>query len=135
MDERGQVTVLILGFLMIVLATVGVAVDGTRAFMHRRALQNAADAAVLAAAGEIDTGLYYESGGRVISLQRRAAHEVAASWLRARRVTGAATLRVDASRVTLVVRDRITPGFLGLLGIKDLPVAVEAVAEPVPGSP
>jgi hypothetical protein len=54
-DERGQIAVLALGLALVVFAIAGLAVDGTRAFLARRSLQNLADAAALAGAGELDT--------------------------------------------------------------------------------
>lgn len=135
MDERGQITVMVLGFTIVVMSVLGVAADGTKAFIHRRTLQNAADAAVLAAAGELDTGTYYSSGGAIVRLDPRGARRRAAEWLALRGVGGAAGIRVDGTRVSLVLRDTIPAGFLGLLGIPRLPVAVEAVAEPHRGAP
>ncbi|MGI8774393.1 MAG: pilus assembly protein TadG-related protein [Actinomycetota bacterium] len=135
MDERGQITVMVLGFVVVVMSVLGVAIDGTKAFIHRRTLQNAADAAVLAAAGELDTQAYYSSGGSVVQLDQRAARRRAAEWLSMRGVGAVTDIHVDAAGVSLVLRDTVSSGFLGLLGISRLPVVVEAVAEPHPGAP
>ena len=43
MSERGQVTVMALGLALMSLVMAGLAVDGTKAFLLRRTLQNAAD--------------------------------------------------------------------------------------------
>jgi uncharacterized membrane protein len=51
--EHGQTTVLVVGLALVVFAVTGLAVDGTRAFLLRRTLQNVADASAVAAAGEI----------------------------------------------------------------------------------
>lgn len=135
MDEKGHVTVLILGCVLILMGVLGVALDGTKAFIHRRTLQNAADAAVLAAAGELDAQAYYASDGAVVKLDVKAARTRAAEWISKRGLTAALDVRVDSARVTLVLRDAVSSGFLGLVGIREIPVAVEAAAEPLPGAP
>lgn len=66
---------------MLVFATSGLAIDGTRAFLYRRTLQSAADAAALAGAGELDATRYYASKGRAVRIDPRAAEEVARRWL------------------------------------------------------
>ena len=53
-DERGTVTVLTIGLVMVVVAIAGLAVDGTRVFIERRALQSAADGAAVAAAAQVE---------------------------------------------------------------------------------
>ena len=68
MSERGQVTVMALGLALMSLVMAGLAVDGTKAFLLRRTLQNAADSASLAGAGEIDGDAYYGSGGKTLEL-------------------------------------------------------------------
>lgn len=135
MDERGQITVMVLGFVVVVMSVLGVAIDGTKAFIHRRTLQNAADAAALAAAGELDMRAYYSSGGSVVRLDPRAARGRATEWLSMRGIGAAADIHVDDASVSLVLRDTVPSGFLALLGISRLPLVVEAVAEPRPGAP
>lgn len=68
MNERGQTTVLVLGMALLAFALSGVAVDGTRAWLYRRTLQNAADGAALAGAAELDRSAYYASGGESVVL-------------------------------------------------------------------
>lgn len=135
MDEKGHVTVLILGCVLILMGVLGVALDGTKAFIHRRTLQNAADAAVLAAAGELDVQAYYASDGAVVKLDVKAARTRVAEWISKRGVTSTLDVRVDSARVTVVLRDTVPSSFLSLVGISEIPVAVEAVAEPLSGAP
>ncbi len=134
MAERGQVTVLVLGLALVVFATAGLAVDGTRAFLMRRSLQNAADSSAVAGAGELDADLYYASGGQRIELDAAAARQVAIELLAARGLK--ATVDVDATRrsVTVVLRGFIETSFLGVVGIDRVPVAANARAEPFAGA-
>lgn len=134
-EEKGQVTILVLGFALVAFAVAGLAVDGTRAFLMRRSMQAAADAATLAAAGELDVVRYYESGGEQVWLDPAAARAVAQDWLAARGLPATAIIETTPQGVALVLRGRVRATFLGLVGIDELPVAVEARAEPVAGAP
>jgi uncharacterized membrane protein len=132
--EAGQVAVLVVGLALVAFAVAGVAVDGTRAWLLRRTLQNAADAAALAGAGELDQEAYYTSGGVRVALDPEAARSKAAAWLAGRGLDVMADIDADAFGVRVVVRGRLPTTFLGLVGIGRVPVAAEATAEPV-GAP
>jgi putative Flp pilus-assembly TadE/G-like protein len=132
--ERGQVTVFVLGMAMVAVAVVGVAVDGTRAFLARRTLQNAADSAALAGAGELDEARLYGSGGRVVVLDPVSARRLAAEWLARRGLRVEAEIVADRSRVVVALRDEVATSFLGILGVGSIPVAAQADAEPRAGS-
>ncbi|MDQ3916305.1 MAG: pilus assembly protein TadG-related protein [Actinomycetota bacterium] len=134
-DERGQVTVLVLGMALLAFAVAGLAVDGTRAWLLRRSLQNAADAAALAGAGEIDRRAYYSSGGRSITLDPAASEAVATRWLAARGVAARASVTSAGDRVTVTMRAEMPTTFLALVGVRTLGVGVEADAAPIAGSP
>lgn len=134
-DERGQVTVLILGMALIAFAVAGVAVDGTRAWLLRRSLQNAADAAALAGAGEIDRAAYYSSGGKVVRLDAASSESAAARWLRYRGLDARASVAARPERVAVVMRAELDTTFLALIGVRSLEVAVEADAAPAAGTP
>src|SRR5579862_3631924 len=54
-DEDGQSLVLMALFVSMILVISVVVIDGSNLFVHRRSLQNAADAAALAAAQDINT--------------------------------------------------------------------------------
>jgi Putative Flp pilus-assembly TadE/G-like len=132
-DERGQVSVLALGLALISLAIAGLAVDGTRAFLLRRTLQNAADSASLAGAGEIDRGDYYSSGGQDVGLSVREAARTAREHLQQRAIDADVSLEVEDDGITLVLRDTSDTLFLGLIGIPKVPVAVESNAAAITG--
>ena len=67
--QRGSVTVLVAGMSLVLVAFVGLAVDGGEIQAQQRESQNAADGAALAAATAIinaDNYGYYESDARTI---------------------------------------------------------------------
>jgi hypothetical protein len=119
---------------MVAVAVVGVAVDGTRAFLARRTLQNAADSAALAGAGELDEARLYGSGGRVVVLDPVSARRLAVEWLARRGLRVEAEIVADRSRVVVALRDEVATSFLGILGVGSIPVAAQADAEPRAGS-
>lgn len=126
-------TVFVLGMAMVAVAVVGVAVDGTRAFLARRTLQNAADSAALAGAGELDEARLYASGGRAVVLDPVSARRLAAEWLARRGLRVEAEIVADETRVVVALRDEVGTSFLGILGVGSIPVAAQADAEPRAG--
>lgn len=134
-NERGQVAVLVLGMALLAFAVAGLAVDGTRAWLQRRSLQNVADAAALAAAGELDRAAYYGSGGRAVSLDEEASERVAHRWLSRRPLHARAAVSATEERVSIELRDDVPTTFLALIGVRSIPVAVRADAAPLPGTP
>lgn len=134
-DERGYASILVLGFTLVAIAVTGLAVDGTRAFLFRRSLQNAADAAALAAASEIDRSAYYSSGGGAVAIDPERARATAEQWLARRAIGVRAGVTATERNVQVVLRGELEMTFLRVLGIDSAPVAAESTAEPRPGSP
>lgn len=132
-NEAGYATILVLGMTMIAIAVAGLAVDGTRAFLFRRSLQNAADAAALAGAAEVDRARYYSSGGRSMSLDERAAEERAVEWLRLRSLPASSAVDANERVVRVVVQGDVSTTFLRVIGIRTLPVEARSVARPLGG--
>ncbi len=132
--ESGQVLVLALGLALLCFAISGIAIDGTKAFLLRRSLQNLADAAALAGAAELDAAAYYESAGEDIVLDPSGAERMARSWLGARGVPLAANVTATSTQVRVRLRSRVETSFLRLAGIGSIGVAVDATAEPVVGA-
>lgn len=129
--DRGQATVFVLGMVLVVFAISGLAVDGTKAFLMRRTLQGAADAAALAGAGELDRSLLYTSGGRRLRLDPASARHAAIKFLDLRGLPGDAEVQTSEARVIVTLRSEVTTSFLRLIGVSRLPVAVEAGSAPV----
>ena len=132
--DDGQVTVLVVGLSLVSFAVAGLAIDGTRAFLARRTLQNAADSSALAAASEIDQRAYYSSGGRTVILEPAAARAVASDWLSRRGITAEAVVAADQQGVRVRLAGEVRTSFLGLVGIRTISVGAEATAGPLPGS-
>ncbi len=128
-DQRGQVSLFALGLALVVLAVTGLAVDGTRAMLLRRSLQNVADAAALQAADALDVERIYHRGP--VRLDQESAVAAAAAALRMRGFDALSSIVVDDASITVVLRGAVDTTFLGLVGIESVPVAVESVARPM----
>jgi hypothetical protein len=133
--ESGQTTILVLGFALICFAIAGVAIDGTRAWLYRRTLQNAADASVLAGAAELDRDSYYTSAGDTVELDEGAARAAAGTWLGKRGLEVDASIAAASDGLRVELRGSVDTTFLRLIGVSELPVAAVARAEPVAGAP
>jgi hypothetical protein len=134
-EEQGQTSILVVGLAIVVFAVAGLAVDGTRAFLFRRTLQNIADSSVLAAAGDISQTRYYSSGGRVVQLDPMQAHDTATQWLSRREIDLGVTIHTDQNGVSVAARGALHSTFLALIGIDRIPVQVNAAARPLAGRP
>jgi Putative Flp pilus-assembly TadE/G-like len=133
MSERGQVTIMALGLALVSLVMAGLAVDGTKAFLLRRTLQNAADSASLAGAGEIDGDAYYGSDGKTLELLPEEAARTARRYLSLRGIDARMSFEVEEDDVTIVLRGSSDTLLLGLVGVSEVPVAVESNASAIPG--
>lgn len=125
-DERGQTTVMIIGFAAVLMMTIAVVVDASAAYLQRQGLDNVADGAALAGADAGASGEeVYDSGlGDRLDQVTAAAHAGVAEYLRS---TGAASrfpglshrVRVDPADNTVTV---------DVSAVLDLPLTI-------PGSP
>ena len=122
---------LVLGIFFVVFGVVAFAVDGTRAFLMRRTLQNAADAAALAGASELDLSTYYRSGGRRIQLDEDASEDIARRYLAHRGIDASAQIVAHEGAVRVELRSKLPSTFLNLIGVQAIPVAAAATAEPL----
>ena len=66
-SDEGQITLLIIGFVMIVVLAVGVVANASKAFVYRRSLASWADGAAIAAAQSVAEDVLY-SGSAVAEL-------------------------------------------------------------------
>jgi uncharacterized membrane protein len=134
--DEGQVTLLILGFAVMLALLVTAVVDVSTLFLQRRALVAVADAAALAAAQEIDQAAYYASGATSgVPLDEQAAvaaaldrvDEVKAPQLRGLRVTD---VSVDGTIVRISVAARVRLPFSNaVVAAPDgVPLSAEAAA-------
>jgi len=80
--ESGQITVLVIGFAVILLGLVAVVVDASEVVLLRRSLSSLADGAALAAAQSVaEEPLYRGEVGEVVPLDPAQAHRAAAGYL------------------------------------------------------
>jgi hypothetical protein len=107
-NERGQTTLLLVGFAVVALLMVGVVVDASAAYLRRQELDALADGAALTAAEGVQGRQVYEAGlGERARIDPEVARALVADYLTA---TGAASeypgLRyaVDASAERIIVR-------------------------------
>jgi putative Flp pilus-assembly TadE/G-like protein len=120
--EDGQATVLIVGFAVVALLMVAVAVDASAAYLRRQGLDNLADGAALAAADGVQGRQVYEGGlGERAEIDPEVARGYVADYLRA---TGA-TSRYPGLRWSVDAgTDRVVVHVLAPL---DLPLTLPGV--------
>ena len=108
-DERGQSTLLIVGFAVVAMMMVAVVVDASAAYLRRSGLDSLADGAALAAADGIQGRAVYEGGlGERAVIDPLVARRYAAEYLAgsgaARRYPGLSyDVRAGADRVVVRV--------------------------------
>ena len=79
--QPGQVMVWVAVMLPLFLSVVGLAVDAGSVFAGRRELQNTADGAARAGAGQIDVNAYRQSSDGALVLDGARARQAAADYL------------------------------------------------------
>jgi hypothetical protein len=125
--EEGQALVMVAVMMVGLVSVVGLVSDGGLVFAQRRDLQSAADAAVAAAAMQIDEDVYRATGDVV--LDERWARETAARYLDAEDGVSY-EIATSANSVEVSVSRQASTSFLGLIGIDDVGVSAYALAEP-----
>ena len=105
--ERGQTTLLIIGFAIVAIMMVAVVVDASAAYLRRTGLDSLADAAALSAADGVQGRQVYEGGlGKRAEIDPVVARRYVAQYLRdtgaSRRYPGL-TYDVDATTDRVVV--------------------------------
>lgn len=121
-DDAGQVTVLIIGFALVLLLAVGVTVDASAAYLEREALATLADGAALAAADQVQGTPAYDGGLEgVAPIDVRTARASVARHLSA---TGALRDHPDLAAFVEVIDDRVV---VRLRAPLDLPLTVHGL--------
>ena len=127
LDDHGQTTVLIIGFVLVIAMTVVVVVDASAAYLRRQALTSLADGAALAAADGLQGEQVYTSGlgerARVDPETARALVDVYLSSVRAgEKYPGLShSVETDGERVVVRVGAPL-----------DLPLPLPGVAQSTP---
>jgi hypothetical protein len=135
-SDRGQVTILALGYC-VALASLGLVVtDAWRAISAWRRVASVADAAAAAGASGVDEAAFRSSGGMVIELDPSRAEQLAYDSLATqqdRSDVRSSTATATAEEVTVVVHGRIDLSLLGVLrGGEPITMTVTATADPRP---
>ncbi|TNC31275.1 pilus assembly protein TadG-related protein [Mumia zhuanghuii] len=81
--ERGQISVMIIGFFLVLLLVVAVVVNASAAYLGQRRLADLADGAALAAAEGVTRSSLYGATGERAPLDPDAASRAVADYLRA----------------------------------------------------
>lgn len=119
-DERGQITLLVIGFAAILVALVAVVVDASQVMLLRRSLSSLADGAALAGAQAAAERVVYGQGvGETLPIDPAAARAAVVDYLGTSGAAGIDGLRlvgvaVDAGRVTVTLA---APADLALVNV------------------
>jgi Flp pilus assembly protein TadG len=133
--ESGQILVLTVVMALGLLAVLGLVADGGLLLARHRELQNLADAAARAGAGQLDVATFRASGGQVAQLDPTQASAAARRQLRVAGFTGQLRIAASTTQVTVQVDERIrTPIFSSVLP-SPVRLKVRAVARPQLSSP
>jgi hypothetical protein len=82
-DERGQISVMIIGFVLIVMITIAAVTDASAAYLRHSGLDTVADGAALAGADALDEQMVYAQGlGESPTLDRALAEQRIEDYLR-----------------------------------------------------
>jgi hypothetical protein len=82
-DERGQMSVMIIGFALVVIAAIAAITDASSAYLQHSGLDTVADGAALAGADALNEPLVYEQGlGETPGLDPELARERVGDYLR-----------------------------------------------------
>ena len=124
-DERGQVTLLIIGFASILLMAIVVVIDASAAYLQRQGLDNLADGAALYGADLGSAAIYEQGLGEGRLLQQEAAVKEAVHDYHARAHAGSRFPGIDVGVHVDPVGRSVT---VRLQAPLDLPLTI-------PGSP
>jgi Flp pilus assembly protein TadG len=81
--EDGQLLILMIGLVVLLFMVLALGWDTSNWFLGRRALNNLADGAAVAAGNELDTTAYYRSEGRTIDLLTSQAAATVGAYMQA----------------------------------------------------
>ena len=134
-SEGGQILVLSVVVALGLLAVLGLVADGGLLVARHRELQNLADAAARASAGQLDVATFRASGGQIARLDPPQARAAARRQLRAAGFTSQVRVAASTTQVTVRVDEPLrTPIFASILP-GSVRLTVRAVARPQLGSP
>lgn len=130
MNERGSVTLWLLGIVVAVFFLGGLSLDLWRVFSHRQELVGLADAAAVVGAGAIDEGAF--RAGRGVRLDPVRARQQAVAYLRPRVPSGTALqLRAGPGFISVRLTASVRLTLLQILAPDSaIPVSGAATVQP-----
>ncbi|MEH3034414.1 MAG: Tad domain-containing protein [Aeromicrobium erythreum] len=130
MRERGSVSTMTIGFVILIGLLSVVVVNASDAYLERQDLANLADGAALSAADGLDESDFY--AGRGLDLDARRVRAIVADYVRddATRVVEA---RVDDDTVTVRLERRLDLAFVPPGWTSGTTIVAEATAQLRPG--
>jgi Flp pilus assembly protein TadG len=130
-DERGTVTLWVLGLCVSLMFLGGLGVDLWRAVAERRQLSSMADSAATAAANGVDVDALRAGALRVDPERARAIAQATLNRDPHTAALDAVDVGVDGNRVTVVLSDHVNFSLLGIfLGGRHFDIQVRASAAP-----
>ncbi len=130
-DERGTITLWVLGLSIALLFLGGLSLDLWRAVAERRQLSSRADSAATAAANGIDVGALRSGTLRIDPARARTLALASLDGDPLGSALDAVDVEIDGNRVTVSLRDHVEFSLLGIfMGGRHFDIAVHGVAEP-----
>lgn len=132
-DERGSVTLWMVGLMMVVIAVGGISIDLWRALTAHRQLASVVDAAATAAGSGVDEDHWRSTGELRLDpdeVERRVAASVEAQPVDPEFVVGVVTA-ADGSQATVTAEAVVELTLLRLLVDEQVHISAEATAAPV----
>jgi Flp pilus assembly protein TadG len=132
--DRGSATVFVEAFAGVLFACAGLAIDGGRAINARDRVNDVAEQAARAGAGQLDDASLRAANGAVV-LDVAAAKSVADSFVNQAnpQYTPTTTVALDGLSVTVRVDATYHTAILGIVGINSMAVSGTATAGPATG--
>jgi Flp pilus assembly protein TadG len=131
LDERGTITLWVLGLSIALLFLGGLSLDLWRAVAERRQLSSMADSAATAAANGVDLDALRAGTLRLDPVRARAIALASLDEDPHRAALDAVDVEIAGNRVTVSLRDHVNFSLLGIfMGGEQFEIAVHASAEP-----
>lgn len=80
--DRGQITLLVVGFTLVLAVLIAIVVTASRVFLYQRALSTATDGAAIFAANQLDEAAFYAGGtGEHLPISAAGARQAVAEYV------------------------------------------------------